>query len=49
MQYLSHGFYIHKPDFNVAFGYRGYGASADAYGAIQQLSRKSLCVEATCS
>lgn len=41
------GYYLHKPDINLAIGYRGYGASTDTYGAIQQLNRKSLLFEAT--
>lgn len=40
------GFYLHKPDLNIAVGYRGYGASTNTYGAIQQLNRKSILVEA---
>lgn len=41
------GYYLHKPDINIALGYRGYGASTNTYGAIQQLNRKSLLLEAT--
>lgn len=41
------GYYFHKPDLNVAIGYRGYGTSTNAYGAIQQLLRKSFLFEAT--
>ena len=41
------GYYLHKPDINLAIGYRGYGASTNTYGAIQQLNRKSLLFEAT--
>lgn len=41
------GYYFHKPDINLAIGYRGYGASTNSYGAIQQLNRKSFLFEAT--
>lgn len=41
------GYYFHKPDINLAIGYRGYGASTNTYGAIQQLYRKSILFEAT--
>lgn len=41
------GYYLHKPDVNIALGYRGYGAATNTYGAIQRLNRKSLLLEAT--
>lgn len=41
------GYYLHKPDLNIAVGYRGYGTSTKTYGAIQQLSRKSILLEVT--
>lgn len=41
------GYYFHKPDINVAVGYRSYGASTNTYGTIQQLNRKSFLFEAT--
>ena len=41
------GYYLHKPDLNMAVGYRGYGASTRTYGAIQQLKRKSILFEVT--
>jgi hypothetical protein len=41
------GYYLHRPDLNLAIGYRGYGASTNTYGAVQQLNRKSLLFEAT--
>lgn len=41
------GYYIHKPDINLAFGYRSYGTSTDTYGAIQVLKRKSILFEVT--
>ncbi len=44
---FSLGYYLHKPDLNIAIGYRGYGSSANTYGAIHQLNRKSLLLEAT--
>ena len=44
---FSLGYYLHRPDLNIAIGYRGYGASTDAYGAVQQLGRKSIVIEAT--
>lgn len=39
------GYYLHKPDLNLAIGYRGYGSSINTYGAIQQLNRKSFLFE----
>ncbi|SFC10983.1 hypothetical protein SAMN05421747_104204 [Parapedobacter composti] len=41
------GYYLHKPDVNLAAGYRGYGASTDTYGTAQQLARRSFLIEAT--
>lgn len=41
------GYYWHKPDLNLAIGYRGYSTSTDSYGASQQLRRQSLLLEAT--
>lgn len=41
------GYYLHKPDLNLAIGYRGYGTSTNTYGVIQQLNRKSFLFEAT--
>ena len=41
------GYYFHKPDLNVAVGYRGYSTSTNSYGTIQQLNRKSVVLEAT--
>lgn len=41
------GYYLHQPDINLAFAYRGYGGSTNTYGAIQNLQRKSLLFEAT--
>lgn len=41
------GYYLHNPDLNISFGYRGYGASTNTYGAIQQLNRKSFLLEVT--
>ena len=41
------GYYLHKPDLNLAIGYRGYGTSTNTYGTIQQLNRKSFLFEAT--
>lgn len=41
------GYYLHKPDLNLAIGYRGYGTSTNTYGAIKQLNRKSFLFEAT--
>lgn len=40
------GYYFHKPDLNMAIGYRSYGASTNTYGASQHLTRKSLLLEA---
>lgn len=44
---ITLGYYLHKPDLNIAIGYRGYGASTNTYGTIQQLNRKSFLIEAT--
>lgn len=44
---FSFGYYFHKPDINLAIGYRGYGTSTDSYGVLQQLRRKSLLIEFT--
>lgn len=41
------GYYLHKPDLNIAIGYRGYGASTSTYGAVQYLNRKSFLFEVT--
>ncbi len=41
------GYYLHKPDVNIALGYRGYGTTSNTYGAIQQLKRRSILLEAT--
>ena len=41
------GYYLHKPDLNIAIGYRGYGTSTNTYGSVQQLNRKSILLEAT--
>ena len=41
------GYYLHKPDLNIAIGYRGYSTSTDTYGVFQQLNRQSLLFEAT--
>ncbi len=44
---FSLGYYLHKPDMNIAVGYRSYGTSTSTYGAIQQLNRKSILCEVT--
>jgi hypothetical protein len=41
------GYYMHKPDVNLAFGYRGYSVSTDSYATDQLLQRKSILFEAT--
>lgn len=41
------GYYLHKPDLNLALGYRKYGSSTSTYGAIQQVNRTSFLFEAT--
>lgn len=41
------GYYLHQPDLNMAIGYRSYGASTNAYGAVQQLNRRSMLLEVT--
>ncbi|MEO1254077.1 MAG: hypothetical protein AAFY41_04195 [Bacteroidota bacterium] len=42
---FSLGYYWHNPDINLSVNYRGYGASANAYGAQQSLKRRSLGLE----
>ncbi|TDB65306.1 hypothetical protein [Arundinibacter roseus] len=44
---FTFGYYLHKPDINLSVGYRGYGTSTNAYGAIQLLNRKSFLFETT--
>jgi len=44
---FTFGYYLHKPDLNLAIGYRGYRTSTYTYGASQQLNRQSLLFEAT--
>ncbi len=44
---FSLGYYWHKPDINLALNYRGYGTSADVYGAKQTLKRRSFGLELT--
>lgn len=44
---FSLGYYLHKPDLNLAIGYRGYGNSTNSYGAAQLAQRRSLLFEAT--
>lgn len=44
---FTFGYYMHKPDLNLAIGYRGYGTSTNTYGAVQQLNRKSFLFETT--
>lgn len=44
---FTFGYYFHKPDINLAIGYRGYGTSTNTYGNIQQLNRKSFLFEVT--
>lgn len=41
------GYYLHNPDVNIAFTYRGYSTSTQAYGTAQSLKRKSLGIEPT--
>ena len=41
------GYYLHKPVINFALGYRGYGTSANTYGAGQELERNSFLFEIT--
>ncbi|MEM9673998.1 MAG: hypothetical protein ACFB15_07870 [Cyclobacteriaceae bacterium] len=41
------GYYLHKPDVNLAVGYRSYGSSTSAYGAAQVARRRSFVLEAT--
>ncbi|MEO0333796.1 MAG: hypothetical protein AAF223_19340, partial [Bacteroidota bacterium] len=44
---FSIGYYLHKPDVNIAFGYRSYGSSTSAYGAAQVVRRRSFILEGT--
>lgn len=41
------GYYFNEPDINVAMAYRGYRTTADTYGVVQELTRRSLVLEAT--
>ncbi|MEM9324074.1 MAG: opacity family porin [Bacteroidota bacterium] len=41
------GYYLHDPDINIAVNYRGYRANSSAYGAVQQLRRRSIGLEVT--
>ena len=41
------GFYLHRPDINIALSYRGYGAGITSYGVAQSLHRRSIGLEAT--
>jgi hypothetical protein len=41
------GYYRHRPDLNVALGYRSYKAHTGAYGTEQHYSRTSWLLEAT--
>ena len=41
------GYYLHRPDMNFALAYRGYRTTTEAYGAEQQLSRRSIVLEVT--
>lgn len=43
---FSAGYYWHKPDFAMAFNYRGYQSTASAYGVEWESSRKSIGLEA---
>lgn len=44
---FTFGYYLHTSDINIATGFRAYGTSTNSYGAIQQLNRKSVVIEAT--
>lgn len=44
---FTFGYYLHKPDLNLALGYRGYNTSTNTYGVFHKLYRKSLLFEAT--
>lgn len=41
------GYYFHGLDLNLNLAYRGYGEKVNVYGTTQEVSRKSLGVEAT--
>ncbi|MEN0006558.1 MAG: hypothetical protein AAF798_20565 [Bacteroidota bacterium] len=41
------GYHLHKPDMNIAIGFRGYSTSTNTYGTIQSLRRGSLVFEVT--
>jgi len=41
------GYYLHKPDINIALAYRGYGTSTGAFGLIQNVKRNSVLIEVT--
>ena len=42
---FSLGYYLHKPDVNVAVNYRAYSHGADTYGVDQFLRRRSFGLE----
>lgn len=44
---VTFGYYLHKPDVNLAIGYRVYSTTTDTYGASQHLNRRSLLFETT--
>jgi len=44
---FTFGYYLHRPDINIALGYRGYGTSTNTYGTRQVLQRNSLVLETT--
>ena len=44
---FSLGYYLHKPDLNIALNYRGYTHSVETYGADQLLKRRSFGFELT--
>lgn len=41
------GYYLHDADMAISASYRSYGTTTDAYGARQELRRKSLGLEVT--
>jgi hypothetical protein len=41
------GYYLHKPDVNMALIYRGYARFTRVYGTAQSVNRKSFGIEAT--
>jgi hypothetical protein len=44
---FAFGYYMHKPDMNIAAHFRSYGTSTEAYEVTQELRRRSVGLEVT--